>query len=41
MQNESTEAAQITVTESARGELSKLMKDTAGQKPRIYLAGFG
>jgi hypothetical protein len=31
----------ITVSESARAEIQKLMEDAAGKKPRIYVAGFG
>lgn len=41
MLQEMQKDAQIMVSESARAELEHLMTEAEGQKPRIYVSGFG
>ncbi len=41
MLQEMAHREQIAVTENARNELKKLLADTSGQHPRIYVDGFG
>ena len=41
MLQEMQSKAPITVSASARAELERLIADAAGQKPRIYVSGFG
>ncbi len=41
MLQEMAKREQIAVTETARTELKKLLADAEGQRPRIYIDGFG